>query len=91
MIDLKKYDKAEVLAALYNYSKSQGMGFLHLKPEDMSKETAQKLLEDYPQKHFDYLSGRIMKVDLSGDELDPRLYDRDNGEGAAERAIATIS
>lgn len=37
--------------------------------------------------YFDYLQGRVMKVDLAGDELDPRLYDRDNGEGAARRAI----
>jgi len=28
-----------------------------------------------------------MKVDLSGDEFDPRMYDRDNGQGAALRAI----
>jgi len=31
-----------------------------------------------------------MKVNLSGNELDPKLYDRDNGEGAAERAILTL-
>lgn len=28
-----------------------------------------------------------MKIDLSGNELDPRGYDRDNGEGTAERII----
>ena len=37
--------------------------------------------------YFDYLQGRVMKVRIQGDELDPRLYDRDNGEGAAEQAI----
>jgi hypothetical protein len=31
-----------------------------------------------------------MKVDLSGDDLDPRLYDRDNGEGAAVNAIKNL-
>ena len=29
----------------------------------------------------------IMKVNLSGDEFDGWLYDRDNGEGAAQKAI----
>ena len=89
MIDLKQYDKAEVLAALYNHSKPQGMGVLHYDSANMTKKEAQECLKEY--QDFDYLKGRIMKVDLSGDELDPCLYDRDNGEGAAERAIATIS
>ena len=31
-----------------------------------------------------------MKVDLSCDELDPYLYDRDNGQGAAFKAINTL-
>ena len=42
------------------------------------------------QLYFDYLYGRIMKVDLSRDYFDPRLYDRDNGPGAAERAIQRL-
>jgi len=91
MIDLAKYDKAEVLAALYNHSKPQGMGFLHYEAVDMTKEEAQELLDDSRfRQYFDYLKGRVMKVDLSGGKLDPRLYDRDNGEGAAARAISTL-
>lgn len=31
-----------------------------------------------------------MKVDLSGDTFDPCLYDRENGEGSAKRAITAI-
>ena len=31
-----------------------------------------------------------MKVDINGDEFDPRLFDRDNGEGAAEKAIENL-
>jgi len=88
MIDLTKYDKADVLAALYNHAKAQGMGLLHYTPEDMTREQATIMLEH--SSCFDYVHGRVMKVDLKGDTLDPRLYDRDNGEGAAERAIATI-
>lgn len=40
--------------------------------------------------YFDYIEGLPIKVDLSGDSFNPRLYDRDNGEGAAERAIAKL-
>lgn len=33
---------------------------------------------------------RVLKVELSGDEFDERLYDRDCGEGAAQRAVDSI-
>ncbi len=81
--------KAAVLAALYNNSKPLGMGILHFDPTRMSSGDAQILLDD-GQTYFDYLKGRVMKVDLSGDSLDPFLYDRDNGEGAAARAVEGI-
>jgi hypothetical protein len=31
-----------------------------------------------------------LKVDLSGNKFDERLYDRDCGLGAAERAISSL-
>jgi len=85
MIPLKGLDKAKVLAALYNASTPQGMGFLQYDPGPMTVSEARELLEKH--RYFDYLKGRVMKIDLSGDLLDPYLYDRDNGEGAAQRAI----
>ena len=78
--------KAKILAALYNASRPQGMGFLQSKTGDMSEAEAQELL-DAGHTYFDYLYGRVMKIDLSGDELRTALYDRDNGQGAAEDAI----
>ena len=51
-------------------------------------ESCAELLEKYTQ--FDYLHGRVLKVDLSGDEFDERLYDRDCGEGAAQRAVDSV-
>mgnify|MGYP001587776967 CR=1 FL=1 len=88
MIPLTAIDKAAVLAALYNHSRPQGMGFLHFRSEAMTAAEAQTLLDQ--TTYFDYLHGRVMKVDLSGDTLDPWLYDRDLGTGAAARAIATV-
>ena len=85
MIDISKLNKGEVLAALYNSSKPQGLGFLHYTPTGMTKEQAEKLLET--QTYFDYLMGRVMKVDLSKDSFNPVGYDRDNGKGAAEGAL----
>ena len=87
-IDISKASKAKILAALYNASQSLGMGFPHYKPEKMSKEEAEELLKE--QTYFDYLNGRVMKVDLSTNEFNPGLYDRDNGQGAALRAISHL-
>ena len=88
MIDISKLDKAEVLVALYNNARPQGMGFLHFNPKDMTKTEAVILLKE--DTYFDYVAGRVMKVDLSKDEFDPGLYDRDNGEGAAARALENL-
>ncbi len=87
-ISLKDLDKAAVLAALYNASKPLGMGFMKYDPKPMTIEEARKILER--QTDFDYLQGRVMKTNLSGDELDPWLYDCDNGSGAAKRAIESL-
>lgn len=100
-IDIAGLDKAKVLAALYNHAKPLGMGLLHYNPDPMTVETAQELLgggvmpngigSHYGKgKYFDYLQGRVMKVDIGGDTLNPNLYDRDNGEGAAAKAIDSI-
>jgi len=85
MIDISNHSKAKVLAALYNASKPQGMGLLHYTPEAMTEKEAEILLAEH--KSFDYLKGRVMKVNLEKDTFDPWLYDRDNGPGAAQRAI----
>jgi len=92
MIDITGLDKVAVLTALYNASRPLGMGFLHATPGGLSPEDAKlELARTEPHGlYFDYLRGRVMKVSLSADMLDPRLYDRDNGEGAAARAISKI-
>lgn len=89
MIKIPQGKKAAVLAALYNNSRVQGMGFLQAEPGNMSEDEAQKLL-DSGTTYFDYLKGRVMKIDLSADEFSPRLYDRDLGDGAAQRAVESI-
>lgn len=85
-MNIKGISKAKILAALYNASRAQGMGFLQSKPDATSDKEAQQLLDD-GHTYFDYLYGRVMKIDLSSDDLRTALYDRDNGQGAAEDAI----
>ena len=84
-IDISGMDKAELLVKLFNASKPQGMGFLQPHASEMTIEEARDLLKE--QTYFDYVRGRVTKIKLSGDTLNPALYDRDNGQGAAARAL----
>lgn len=91
MISIRGLDKAAALAALYNAAAPAGMGWLHHKPDPMTRDEAAAILAGGGRPYFDYLKGRAMKVDLGrDDEFDERLYDRDNGNGAAETAIAPL-
>lgn len=87
-MNIKGIDKAKILCILYNNSKPLGLGFMHYEPIDMKYEEAKKLLKT--QKYFDYLKGRVMKINLDTDDLNTWLYNRDNGEGKAEKLIKTI-
>jgi hypothetical protein len=87
-IELNGKNKAKVLASLYNNAKPQGLGLLQFDAKPMTEGEAEELLKQ--QTAFDYLKGRVMKVDLSGDSFNSWLYDRDNGEGSAERAVRNI-
>jgi len=88
-MDIAGLSKATVLATLYNNAKPLGMGYLHFDPQPMTDAEAQALLDE-GQTYFDYVKGRVMKVDLSKDELRTGLYNRDNGPDAAETALAGL-
>ncbi|MCX6864785.1 MAG: hypothetical protein NTV46_00960 [Verrucomicrobia bacterium] len=93
-IDISKLDKAEVLAALYNASRMQGISFLANTYKGATDAAwAQREIDargDGQNLYFDYLNGRVMKINLGRDLLEVRLFDRDNGEGAAARALEPL-
>lgn len=78
---------AEILTALYNASRPQGPFAMLSAPGDMTVEEAQAILDRWESTYFDYLNVRVMKIDVAEEPLDFRLYDRDLGEGAGQRAI----
>jgi hypothetical protein len=91
MISIAGLDKALVLKALYDNAQPLGMGGLHFRPGSMSEDEANRIVASSEGRlYFDYVGGRPLKVDLAGDQFDPRLYDRDQGDGAAARAIAAL-
>ena len=90
-MNIEGLDKAEVLMTLFNASKQQGMGFLDRSgAKDMTIEEARVIVGD-GHMDFDYLRGRVMKVDISSDRLETWLYNRDNGVDAAERALSRLA
>ena len=88
MIDIKGLDQGHVLKVLHDSSRVQGLGWLAASSVQITIDECRELLVNH--SYFDYLRGKVMKIQLGGDQLDPRLYDRDNGQGAAARAIDTI-
>lgn len=100
-ISIEGIDKAELLAALYNNAAPMDMGFLQARFGQMTRDDALKLMETgddtarmFPGSgrpmYFDYVYGRPLKVNLSGEEFDTALYDRDWGKGSAERIVESL-
>jgi hypothetical protein len=80
-VNITGLDKKEVIRALWENSKvaPMYMGFGVLSEVDL--ENACK------KDRIDYLCGRVMKINVNKDEVDPHLYDRDNGAGAFKKVI----
>jgi hypothetical protein len=77
---------------LYNNSRPLGMGFLRHTPGDFTEADGTNALANgddhgFGDGYVDYLNGRVIKTRFGESTLNPRLYDRDNGDGAAERAL----
>lgn len=93
MVSIAGLDKAALLAALYNNAKIQGRGIGHATAEPMTAEEASRVIggnNEQLRMSFDYLRGRVLKIELAGDEMEEWLYDRDNGEGKAGRVIDNL-
>ena len=85
-IKFNESDAPKILAALYNNSKPPGMGMLQYDPTPMTTDEAINLLNVTP--YFDYIKGRVMKINLGKDTVGLGLYDRDNGLGSGALALA---
>ena len=102
IIDISKFEKEEVLAALVNGASAKnvpeiGCFLKFFKQEPFTVQEAKKLIlsirkfEGKRNLYFDYVHGRPLKVDLNTDELDTFLYDRDNGKDAAWEVVQELA
>ena len=94
MVNIKGLNKAEVLLALWKGSHAQGMSFLGMKNGGLTLEKAKGMVDEMKEHnhslYFDYVMGHVIKCDITGDEFDDRLYDRDCGEGRAAEVIEAL-
>lgn len=73
----ESFTKAQVLAALFNYSRPVGMGWMQHKPIVMDQATAEELLAS--KSSFDYLYGRPIKTSFDTfPDLSSSSYERNN-------------
>lgn len=91
-VDITGLDKARLLAALYGGARAQGMGFLQYVPGPMSIDEAREHIAACfgGRLKFDYLKGRVLKVNITGDTMNTALYNRDNGDGFAEYIVQQL-
>ncbi|KAL6232430.1 hypothetical protein BDW75DRAFT_242958 [Aspergillus navahoensis] len=83
-------NKEDLIAALWSRSKPAAFFAMSgLPAPPFNKEDALRQAEQL-NWCFDYLQGRVIKSDLSGEEADPWGYDRDNGAGAFREAVEGV-
>ena len=102
IIDISKFEKEEVLAALVNGASAKnvpeiGCFLKFFKQTPLTVPEAKNLIlsvrkfDGKRNLYFDYVHGRPLKVDLNSTELDTFLYDRDNGEAAAWEVLQELA
>ena len=89
-VNIEGIDRVTLVQALYNNAKAKGFGTLHYNSKDMSYELAKLLVGDY----MDYVGGRVLKIKVpregEGNELRTAMYNRENGNMAAEDLIESL-
>ena len=83
-ISIQGIDKVKLLEYLWRAQNRASFFTFH--PE-MAPDFNMELAKTAVTTYIDYFQGRAIKADLSGDTVDPRLYDRDAGAGKFERIV----
>ena len=90
-VNIEGIDRAKLVQELYKNAKSPGNGATIRSSEELPLDVAKDLVG----KDMDYVAGRVMKIEVprasESNELDTFLYNRDNGENAAEKVVSSIN
>lgn len=90
LIDITNIDRNTLLKALWDRSEPAAyFKNSNIEPPPFSWEEAKRCMRS--DGYLDYVCGRVIKADIySTDQVNPRLYDRDNGEGAFQEVVNSL-
>lgn len=83
-VNISGIDKVKLLEALWKNAKPASFFTLG----GMSAPAFDHTMSEVSvKKYIDYYAGRCIKVDISKDSVEPRLYDREYGVGSFESVV----
>lgn len=89
-VNIAGLDKADLLMRAFNASKQQDMSMMDQRGrQDMTIKQAREIANQGPM-NYDYLYGRVLKIDLTHDDVGTWAYNRDVGPGAFEKIVADM-
>jgi hypothetical protein len=89
-IDISGLDKVKLLQALFDRAKPQENSFVYYHSNNkLGRAGAENVLRN-GHGYVDHVAGKVMKVNISDDRLDPFLFNTHNGAGAAEQVIQNL-
>ena len=86
-VNISMLDKKKVFKVLYESAVPMDLGFMTEFEEPLSSEEIDEFFSNSQNGYFEYVQGRLLKVDLSVDILDTTNFNATHGENAAEKAI----
>ena len=89
-IDISMFNTDNLKLTLFYALINQSLGGTRFPTYDATLSQHSEILESIKRGYIDRFNGRVFKSDISEDIFYPRLYNRDNGEGQAERIVQNI-
>lgn len=95
-LDISGIGKGALLSALYEAALESDPIYSMMGCAPFSTECAFEFIDQSREDNdgciaFDYLEGIPLKIDITGDTMDPTAYDNNNGgPGAAARVVAHL-
>lgn len=87
-INIEGINKVNLLREMWKHQRvASFFGGAGINPPTFDETNANNVIT---KGYIDYFQGRAIKADLSGDTIDPRLYDRDAGRGSLKNIVETL-
>lgn len=86
-INISDLPKKELFQALFERASSITRGFDYYNP---SQKLSEEEIQYYIKYYTEFVTGRKMRIDVSGNTVNTELYNMDNGANTAEKVIQRL-